>query len=190
MTAGGAAALIAAGFFAIGVIAGLIVLARLSKLISAAAVIVSGYSDAAEELMREARAVVERADQRLAKTDAPTASVDEAAASVSDLAEQVSAVAGTARLISAGLGTPVLRIAALGHGIRYALRRRAAAAPAHVVRGGAASAARAISDGVGWDRESARRAGPGREGARERPHPAAAIAVKAVEAGKPRRRRS
>jgi methyl-accepting chemotaxis protein len=131
MNAGQLAALIAAGFFAVGVCAAVYVLARLARLISAATVTVTAYSASAEELMRHARAVVARADEQLASTGAITQSVDQVTASMSELSEQVAAVSGTARLIAAGLGTPVLRLAAAGHGVRHAITVRRTAAARH-----------------------------------------------------------
>jgi ABC-type transporter Mla subunit MlaD len=130
MNAGQLAALIAAGFFAVGVCAAVYVLARLARLISAATAMVTAYQDRTDELIGHAQAVVDRADQQLASTGAITQSVDQVTASMSELSEQVAAVAGTARLIAAGLGAPVLRLAAAGHGIRHAIRvRRVAATP-------------------------------------------------------------
>jgi hypothetical protein len=124
MNAGQLAALIAAAFFAVGTCAGVYVLLRLAGLISAATRLVAGYQTQSDELMRRARAAVDRADEQLARTGALAESVDKVSASMSDLSEQVSAVAGTARLIAAGLGTPVLRLAAAGHGVRHAFTMR------------------------------------------------------------------
>ncbi len=124
MNAGQLAALIAAGFFAVGICAGVYVLLKLAGLISAATRLVAGYQAEAGELMHRARAAVDRADQQLARTGALAESVGQVSASMSDLSEQVSAVAGTARLLAAGLGTPVLRLAAAGHGVRHALALR------------------------------------------------------------------
>ena len=124
MNAGQLAALIAAAFFAVGVCAAVVVFARLARLIGAATALVASYQAGADELLASARATVARADQQLARTGALADSVDEVADAMSDLAGQVSAVAGTARLIAAGLGTPVLRLAAAGHGVRYALAVR------------------------------------------------------------------
>jgi Bacterial protein of unknown function (DUF948) len=129
VNAGQLAALIAAAFFAIGVCAGVWVLIRLGRLISAATAAVTRYQDGADELLRRAHAAVDRADEQLARTGALTQSVEQVTASMGDLSEQVSAVAGTARLIAAGLGTPALRLAAAGHGVRRALAvRRSASA--------------------------------------------------------------
>ncbi|HEX9034942.1 MAG TPA: hypothetical protein VF834_24125, partial [Streptosporangiaceae bacterium] len=82
------------------------------------------YQAGADELMSRAQAAVDKADRQLAQTGALADSVQEVAASMSELSEQVTAVAGTARLIAVGLGTPVLRLAAAGHGVRRALALR------------------------------------------------------------------
>jgi methyl-accepting chemotaxis protein len=128
MNAGQLAALIAAGFFAVGVCAAVYVLARLARLITAATATLSGYTGSIDELVRHAHGVVARADEQLASTGAITQSVDQVAASMSELSEQVSAVTGTARLIAVGLGTPVLRLAAAGHGVRRAIAIRRSSA--------------------------------------------------------------
>ncbi len=124
MNAGQLAALIAAAFFAIAMCAAVYVLAKLAGLIGAVTSLVTSYQAGAEELLARGRAAVERADAQLARTGALADGVDEVAASMSELSEQVSAVAGTARVIATGLGTPVLRLAAAGHGVRYALALR------------------------------------------------------------------
>ena len=124
MNAGQLAALIAAAFFAVGVCAVVFVLARLSRLIGAATALVTSYQAGADDLLATARATVARADEQLARTGALADGVDEVAASMSDLSEQVSAVARTARLIATGMRVPVLRLAAAGYGVRYALAMR------------------------------------------------------------------
>lgn len=124
MTAGQVAALIAAGFFAIGTCAGVYVLLRLARLISAATGALAGYQASADDLLRRARAAVDLAEAQLSRTSALADGVEQVSASMTDLSEQVAAVAGTARLIADGLGTPVLRLAAAGHGIRRALAIR------------------------------------------------------------------
>jgi uncharacterized protein YoxC len=124
MDAGQLAALIAAGFFAVGVCAGVYVLFRLARLITQASSVLTGYQDATDQLMRRAQAAVDRADEQLARTRLLSESVEAVSASMSELSEQVSAVAGSARLIATGLGTPVLRLAAAGYGVRRALAIR------------------------------------------------------------------
>lgn len=124
MNTGQLAALIAAAFFAVAMCSAVYVLVKLAGLISAATALVTNYQTGAEEVLARTRAAVDKADEQLARTGALADSVDQAAASMSELSVQVSAVAGTARLIASGLGTPVLRLAAAGHGIRHALAMR------------------------------------------------------------------
>jgi methyl-accepting chemotaxis protein len=124
MDAGQLAALIAAGFFAIGVCAAVYVLIKLAQLLSQASRVLTGYQDAADHLMQRAQAAVDRADEQLARTHALSESVDAVSESMSDLSEQVAAVAGSARIIANGIGTPVLRLAAASYGIRRALAAR------------------------------------------------------------------
>jgi hypothetical protein len=124
MNAGQLAALIAAGFFAIGVCATVYALIKLARLISLAGTVLTGYRDATDHLLDRAQAAVDRADEQLARTHALSESVEAVSASMTDLSEQVSAVAGSARLIANGLGTPVLRLAAASYGFRRALALR------------------------------------------------------------------
>ncbi len=161
MNAGQLAALIAAAFFAIAMCAAVFVLVRLARLISAATSLVTSYQAGAEDVLARSRAAVELADKQLARTGAMAEGVDAVAASMSDLSLQVSAVAGTAKLIASGLGTPVLRLAAAGHGIRHALAVRRRAQTAGISAHGA--------DGAGQARRvPAGRAQPRRETWRER----------------------
>lgn len=127
MNAGQLAALIAAGFFAVGACAFCYVMARLARLISAATGLVAAHQSSADELVRRARAVMDSAEEQLAGSAVLTDSVQQVSASMSELSEQVTAVAGTARLIAAGFGVPVLRLAAAGYGLRRAIARRALA---------------------------------------------------------------
>ena len=132
MSAGQLAALIAAGFFAAGMCAGVYVLVRLARLISRADEILAGYGDRASALIEHAQAAVDRTNEQLARTDSITASMDEVTANMADLSGHVAALAGLARGISAGLGTPLLRVSALAFGVRraVALRRPAQVASA------------------------------------------------------------
>jgi len=124
MNAGQLAALIAAAFFAVAMCAAVYVLVKLAGLISTANALMTNYQAGADEVLARTRAAVERADEQLARTGALADGVDQVAASMSELSVQVSAVAGTARLIASGLGAPVLRLAAAGHGVRHALAVR------------------------------------------------------------------
>jgi hypothetical protein len=132
MNAGQLAALIAAAFFAIAMCAAVYVLIRFAKLISAATALVTSYQAGADDLLARSRTAVERADQQLARTGELADGVDAVAASMSELSVQVSAVASTAKLIASGLGTPVLRLAAAGHGVRHALAVRRSGQPAGI----------------------------------------------------------
>jgi hypothetical protein len=133
VSAGQIAALIAAGFFAVGVCAAVFVLARLAGLISDASRMLSSYNDRASALIDRAQAAVDRTHEQLARTDSITASMDEVTANMAELSGHVSALAGLARGISAGLGTPLLRVSAFAFGVRRAvsLRLVPGAAPAH-----------------------------------------------------------
>jgi hypothetical protein len=146
MNAGQLAALIAAAFFAIAMCAVVVVLVRLGKLISAATSLVTSYRAGADDLLARSLAAVERADQQLARTGSMADGVDAVAASMSDLSVQVSAVAGTAKLIATGLGTPVLRLAAAGHGVRHALAMRRSGRAAGIRGRGEAAHRRALPE--------------------------------------------
>lgn len=133
MSAGQIAALIAAGFFAVGMCAAVFVLARLAGLISEASRMINSYNARASALIDRAQAAVDRTHEQLARTDSITASMDEVTANMAELSGHVSALAGLARGISAGLGAPLLRVAAFGFGVRRAVSVRlspGAAAPA------------------------------------------------------------
>jgi hypothetical protein len=120
------AALIAAGFFAVGVCALVFVLLRLAGLISRANRILTDYSGRASALIQQAQAAVSRTNEQLARTDSVTASMDEVTANMAELSGHVSALAGLARGISAGLGGPLLRVAAFAYGVRRAVSLRRA----------------------------------------------------------------
>lgn len=127
MNTGQLAELIAAGFFAVGVCAAVYVLIRLARLIAAATSMMSDYRDRADLLIDRAQAAVDRAGEQLARTDSITASMDEVTANMAELSGHVSAMAGLARVISGGIGTPLLRISALAYGLRRAAGLRLAA---------------------------------------------------------------
>jgi hypothetical protein len=164
MSVGQAAALIAAGFFAVGVCAAVFVLARLAGLISEASRMLSDYNDRAGALIDRAQAAVDRTHEQLARTDSITASMDEVTANMAELSGHVSALAGLARGISAGLGEPLLRVAAFAFGVRRAVSlRRAPGVAAMQNQGVLASreAARSVPD----PRTAGRNALPAGQGA-------------------------
>ena len=124
MSAAGLAALIAAGFFAVAMAAAVYVLFRLAGLISASSRALTDYHARASALIDQANAAVDRAHEQLARTDAVTAHMDEVTANMAELSGHVSALAGLARAISAGFGTPLLRLSALVFGVRRAVALR------------------------------------------------------------------
>jgi uncharacterized protein YoxC len=132
MSAGQLAALIAAAFFAVGMCAVVFVLLRLAGLISHANRIMTDYGDRAGTLIERAQAAVDRTNEQLERTDTITASMDEVTANVADLSGHVADLAGLARGISAGFGTPLLRVSAFVFGMRRAvwLRRPGRPSPA------------------------------------------------------------
>jgi Bacterial protein of unknown function (DUF948) len=134
VNAGQLAALIAAGFFAVGMCAAVFVLLRLAGLISHANRVLTDYGDRASTVIERAQAAVDQTQEQLARTDSITASMDEVTTNMAELTGHVSALAGLARGISDGIGAPLLRVSAFVFGVRraVALRRPArttAAAP-------------------------------------------------------------
>jgi len=103
---------------------------------------------------------VDRTNEQLARTDSITASMDDVTANMADVSGHVSALAGLARGISAGFGTPLLRISAFVFGVNRAVALRR---PARVV------AAARPEPGLLPPRETAAGAGPD---ALHRGHPA------------------
>ena len=118
------AALIAAGFFAVGVCAGVYVLVRLGRLIGTAGQLLTDYRERTDVLLDRAQAAVDRSHEQLARTDAITDHLDQVSANMAELSTQVSALAGLARGVCAGLGTPLSRLAAVAYGVRRAMALR------------------------------------------------------------------
>jgi len=131
VNAGQLAALIAAGFFAIGMCAAVFVLIRLAGLISHANRVLTDYGDRASTLIERAQAAVDQTQEQLARTDSITTSMDEVTTNMAELTGHVSALAGLARGISEGFGVPLLRLSGFAFGVRraVALRRPGRAAP-------------------------------------------------------------
>jgi hypothetical protein len=161
VSAGQAAALIAAGFFAVGMCATVYVLVRLAGLISEASRMLADYSGRAGALIDRAQAAVDRTHEQLARTDSITASMDEVTANMAELSGHVSALAGLARGISAGLGTPLLRVSAFAFGVRRAVSlRRAPVVAAAAVQNPGALASRQAPGRAGQDAPPAGRGAP------------------------------
>ena len=119
--AGDLAALVAAFFFAAGVCAGVYVLVRLARLISAGTRLLADMRSRSDTVFEQVHAAVDRANQQLDATSSVTAGMDELNAGMSQLTEQVSALAGLGRAIAAG---PAGRAAALVYGVRHAVAIR------------------------------------------------------------------
>jgi Bacterial protein of unknown function (DUF948) len=128
MNAAGAAALIAAVFWALLVSVGVFVLFRLARLLSESSRLVAELRERGDTLLRRAQtavdraqAAVDRADTQLDRTESVTASMDELGAGMTELAGQVTALAGLGRAIADG---PVGRMGALAYGVRHAVSLR------------------------------------------------------------------
>ena len=119
MNAGQLAALIAAGFFAVVACAGVYVLLRLARLMSAVTGMVTQYRDRADRLIEQAQAAVDRTNEQLARTDAITASMDQVTANMAELSGHVSALAGLARGISGAATAPLTGLSAFLFGFQF-----------------------------------------------------------------------
>jgi predicted PurR-regulated permease PerM len=163
MSGGQMAALIAAGFFAVAMVAAVYVLVRLAGLISAARRLLTDYHSQASALIEHASSAVDRANEQLTRTDSITASMDEVTANMAELSGHVSALTGLARGISAGFGTPLLRVSALVFGVRRAVALRTTPQRAAVAQPPAGQ--RALQGAAGGPPEAA---SPGHESRRRR----------------------
>jgi Bacterial protein of unknown function (DUF948) len=142
MNAAGAAALIAAVFWALLVSVGVFVLFRLGRLLAESSRLVADLRERSDVLLQRARAAVDgaqaavdRAGRQLERTESVTASMDELGTGMAELAGQVTAlargddpprppregVAGLGRAIADG---PVGRMGALAYGVRHAVSVR------------------------------------------------------------------
>jgi uncharacterized protein YoxC len=124
MNAGQLAALIAAVFFAVLACAGIVVLVKLSRLMSAVTGMVSEYRDRADLLIKQAQEAVDRTNEQLARTDAITASMDQVTANMAELTGHVSALTGLARGLSAAATAPLHGASAFVFGLRRAVAVR------------------------------------------------------------------
>ena len=128
MNAAGAAALIAAVFWALLVSVGVFVLFRLGRLLSASTRLVADLREQTGTLLQQAhkavdraQTAVDRANTQLDRTESVAASMDDLDAGMAELAGQVTALAGLGRTIAAG---PVGRVGALAYGVRHAVSLR------------------------------------------------------------------
>lgn len=128
MNAGQLAALIAAGFFALGVCAAVFALVKLARLATEATGYLSGLRERTDTLIEQAHAAIDRTNAELDRTEIITANMDQVTANVAELTGHVSTLASMARAVAAG---PVGKMGALAFGVRRAvsLRRQGDAAP-------------------------------------------------------------
>ncbi|HEY3956786.1 MAG TPA: DUF948 domain-containing protein [Streptosporangiaceae bacterium] len=134
MNAGQLAALIAAGFFALGVCVAVFALFKLARLAGEATRYLSGMRERTDTLIDQAHAAIDRTNAELDRTEVITANMDQVTANVAELTGHVNSLASVAKAVAAG---PVGKAGALAYGVRRAvsLRRQGdgpgrAAAPA------------------------------------------------------------
>jgi uncharacterized protein YoxC len=128
MNAGQLAALIAAGFFALGVCVAVFVLFKLARLTTEATRYLSGMRERTDTVIEQAHAAIDRTNAELDRTEVITANMDQVTANVAELTGHVSTLANAARAVAAG---PVGKAGALAFGVRRAISlRRAGGAPA------------------------------------------------------------
>jgi uncharacterized protein YoxC len=152
VNAAGAAALIAAVFWALLVSVGVFVLFRLGRLLSASTRLVADLREQTGTLLQQAhkavdraQAAVDRANTQLDRTESVAASMDDLDAGMAELAGQVTALAGLGRTLAAG---PVGRVGALAYGVRHAVSLRRGGPrnplPGRVVERGELTQSRAV----------------------------------------------
>lgn len=152
MNAGQLAALIAAGFFALGVCVAMFALFKLARLAGEATRYLSGMRERTDTLIEQAHSAIDRTNAELDRTEVITANMDQVTANVAELTGHVNSLANAAKAVAAG---PVGKAGALAYGVRRAvsLRRQGdAALPARrpEIEAGpvAASAAAQVRRGV------------------------------------------
>jgi uncharacterized protein YoxC len=127
LTAGQAAALIAAISFAVLAGAGVYALVKLARLITETSRTVAEMRERTDLLLGRANAAVDQAQEQLTRTGAVAASMDEVSSNVAELTADVSMLAGVVRTL---LGGPLGRLAGFSYGVRRAIALRRAGAGA------------------------------------------------------------
>ncbi|MEU9116952.1 DUF948 domain-containing protein [Streptomyces sp. NPDC048483] len=120
MSGGEVAGILVAVFWAILVSFLALVLARLAGTLKATTKMVAEVSDQAVPLLADASATVRSAHTQLARVDAIAADVQEVTANASALSSTV----------SSAFGGPLVKVAAFGYGVRRAIGKKSAEAPA------------------------------------------------------------
>ncbi|MBL1089552.1 DUF948 domain-containing protein [Streptomyces sp. 9-7] len=114
------AGILVAVFWAILVSFLALVLVRLAQTLKATTKMVAEVSEQAVPLLADASATVRSAHTQLARVDAIAADVQEVTANASALSSTV----------SSAFGGPLVKVAAFGYGVRRAIGKKGAAAPA------------------------------------------------------------
>jgi uncharacterized protein YoxC len=121
MSTGGLAALIAAGFWAVGVCVGTYVLIKLAGLVTEATRFVAELRSRTDVIVEQAHAAIDRTNQQLDRTGAIATNLDQVTANVADLTENVTVLADLARGLAEG---PVGKVAGVAYGVRRAVGLR------------------------------------------------------------------
>ncbi|MGD0926970.1 MAG: hypothetical protein ABR926_17440 [Streptosporangiaceae bacterium] len=124
------AVIIAAACWAVLVVAAVLVLIKLSRLITQTSATVSGLRENSDAVIARAHATIDATAGQLDRTDEITASMDQVAAGMAELTGRVTALAPLARLAAATSGTKLARVSAFVYGVRHAAELRAAVAGA------------------------------------------------------------
>ena len=114
LTGGQVAALIAAVFFALLMLALCFLVLKLAKTVDETQKLVAGITDKTVPLLGEVNTTVSHVNQELVRVDAITANVQSMTGNVSALTS----------LFAATLGSPVIKVAAFSYGVRRAATKR------------------------------------------------------------------
>ncbi|PRX96027.1 DUF948 domain-containing protein [Allonocardiopsis opalescens] len=114
LTGGQVAALIVAVFWAILVCFLAYALIRLTRLVNETTKVVAEFAERAPALLDDAETALSRVNSQLDRTDVITTNLESTSADVSQLS-------GVARTV---IANPLIKVAALGHGVRAAIAAR------------------------------------------------------------------
>ena len=114
LTGGQVAALIAAVFFALLMLALCFLVLKLAKTVDETQKLVAGITDKTVPLLGEVNTTVSHVNQELVRVDAITANVQSMTGNVSALTS----------LFAATLGSPIIKVAAFSYGVRSVATKR------------------------------------------------------------------
>jgi len=118
VTAGGIAALVAAGAFTLLVLLLAVPLIKLGRTLDEATIAIRKAHESSEPLLNNATATIDHVNTQLSRVDGVTADARAVTANVSTLTA----------LFTATMGGPLVKVAAFSYGLNKALRRRRRAA--------------------------------------------------------------